>query len=296
MSDENKKTWERFVRAWDDGDLQTLADLSTPDVVDRQAMPGADPGIEGMKQLNQMLKVAFPDRSTDVHTTLAEGDFVAGLHTIHGTHTGEFMGMPPTGKSFAGTAIHIVRFADGKIAEHWGMPDQVGMMTQLGLMPMPPGTENWRPPPPSPQVKAAKTGDAKANRDAMNAMIPAIRSGKVDEVIAHIKDDVVDHAAMPGQGPGKEGVRWRFEQLFSGMTDPEFTVNTSVADGPYLSQAYTFTATHSGPMMGMPPTNKSFRINAIDFVLFEDGMMREHWGLIDIPSMMIQLGLMPPPG
>jgi predicted ester cyclase len=48
--------------------------------------------------------------------------------------------------------------------------------------------------------------------------------------------------------------------------------------------------------MGMPPTNNSFQINAIDFVLFEDGKMREHWGLIDMPGMMMQLGLMPPPG
>ena len=203
--------------------------------------------------------------------------------------------MPATGRSYEVNSIHIVRVADGKVAEHWGMVDAGGMMAQLGLMPMPPGTESWRPPPTSPQVTSIGSGDPDASRKAMDKGVAALRDGKVGEMLPMVHDDVVDHAAIPGQGPGKEGVGWRLEQVFGAMADPNFTVVASVGEGPYLAQAYDFTATHTGEMMGMPPTNKSFRIDAIDFVLFEDGKMREHWGLVDMPSMMIQLGLMPPP-
>jgi predicted ester cyclase len=254
------------------------------------------PGLEGVKQLGSMLYAAFPDRSTEIHHTLAEDDRVAALHTIRGTHSGDFIGMPPTGKSFEVTSIHIARVADGKVAEHWGLVDQAGMMRQLGMMPTPPGAESWRPPPTSPQVTARGTGNPQSSREHMDKGVVALQAGKVEDFAALIDPDVVDHAAMPGQGPGRDGVLWRIEQMFSGMTDPNFTVEASVGEGSLLAQAYTFTATHTGPMMGMPPTNKPFRINAIDFVRVEDGLLREHWAMVDVPGMMMQLGLMPPPG
>ncbi len=295
MSEQNKELWRQFTKVWDAGDVASFGDLMAGDVVDHGAFPGTAPGLEGVKQLNLMLLEAFPDRATEVHEVIAEKDQIAALHTARATNTGPFMGMPATGRPMEVTTIHIARIAEGKIAEHYGLLDQGGLMMQLGLMPMPPGTESWRPPPTSPQVKGKGSGDPNAARAAMQRMVDAMRAGRQDEILEQIAPDVVDHAAMPGQGPGKDGVRWRFEQLFAGMTEPDFVVQASVGEGPYLSQAYTFSATHTGPMMGMPPTNKPFQINAIDFVRFENGKMREHWGLIDIPSMMMQLGLMPPP-
>lgn len=296
MSEDNKELWRQFTKVWDAGDLDSLGDFVAADVVDHGALPGAPPGLEGVKLLGGMLHTAFPDRETTIHEIITEGDRTAALHTIRATNTGELMGMPPTGKPFEVNSIHIGRYAGGKLVEHWGLFDQGGMAMQIGVAPMPPGTEGWRPPPTSPQVKGEASGNPETNRKAMSSMIEGLRAGDPEKVLASVGDEVIDHAAMPGQGPGKEGVRWRFEQLFAGLSDADFHVIATVSDGGFLSQAYTFTATHSGPMLGMPPTNKSFTISAMDFVRFENGTMREHWGLIDIPSMMIQLGLMPPPG
>lgn len=295
MSEENKELWRQFTKVWDAGDVDSIGDFVATDVVDHGALPGAPPDLEGVKMLGGMLRTAFPDRETTVHKLIAEEDRIAAVHTIRATNTGEFMGTPPTGKSFEVNSIHIARIAGGKMAEHWGLLDQAGMLMQLGVMPMPPGAEGWRPPPTSPQVKGTGSGDPASSRALMAAVMDGLRAAKTEEIMGSIAEDVVDHAAMPGQGPGKEGVRWRVEQLFGGMTRPDFTTLASVAEGPYLSQAHTFTATHTGAMMGMPATNKSFSISAIDFVLFEDRKMREHWALIDMPSMMMQLGLMPPP-
>jgi steroid delta-isomerase-like uncharacterized protein len=295
MSEQNKEVLRQFMKAWDAGDIDSFGDFISKDTVDHQLMPGLAPGLEGVKQIGGMLRAAFPDSSSEIHHVIAEGDFVAALATGRGTHTGDFMGMPATGRSFEVNEIHIVRVDGGKMVEHWGLGDQAGMMTQLGLMPAPPVPDGWRPPPTSPQVTGDDSGDPDAHRAAMDRMIAGVRKGSLDEVLGVIAPDVVDHSALPGQAPGKDGVQWRFEQIFGGLSEPNFTVLASVGEGPFLSQAFTFTATHTGPLMGIPATGKSFEIAAIDFARFDNGMIRELWGVIDIPAMMTQLGLMPAP-
>jgi steroid delta-isomerase-like uncharacterized protein len=296
MSEQNKELVRQFVKAWGAGDLDAFGDLLSADLVDHNAMPGTAPGLEGAKQAARMTRAAFPDMTDEIHNIIAEGDLVAMLATVRGTHEGEIMGMPPTGKSFAITAIDVIRVAGGKMVERWGLTDQAGMMTQLGLAPLPPGAEGWTPPQPGPAATMSGTGDPQAHRASMTRMIDEMRAGNIEEIMTGIGSNVIDHAALPGQPPGKAGVRWRFEQLFGGMSHVDFQVVASVAEGPFLSQAYTFSAKHTGTMMGMPATNKSFEISATDFVWFDDdGLFREHWGLIDVPSMMGQLGLMPPP-
>jgi predicted ester cyclase len=295
MSQDNKELLRQFVKTWDAGDTESFGDFISADAVDHQRIPGMPEGLEGAKQISKMLRAAVPDGSTEVHQIIAEGDLVAALQTVRGTQTGELMGMPATGKSFEITGIDIVRVAGGKMVEHWGLTDQAGMMIQLGLMPLPPEAQGWRPPPTSPVVKGDGSGDPAAHRKAMNSMVAAMRASDLEKIVGRVASDAVDHAAMPGQPEGQEGFRWRFNQLFAGMTKPDFKVLASVGEGPYLSQAYSFNATHTGALMGIPPTNKSFTISAIDFVRFEDGKLREHWGLIDMPSMMMQLGLAPPP-
>jgi predicted ester cyclase len=64
----------------------------------------------------------------------AAGDKVVARITIKGTHQGEFMGMPPTGRSISFRGIDIIRFSNGKLVEHWGLTDTIAMMQQLGAM------------------------------------------------------------------------------------------------------------------------------------------------------------------
>lgn len=109
------------------------------DAVDHAAMPGQAPGLAGVKQMLNMYLTAFPDLHTKVEDMIAEGDKVVARITMTGTQKGEFMGVAPTGKKIDITGIDIVRFAKGKMVEHWGNEDDLGMMQQLGVVP-PPGT------------------------------------------------------------------------------------------------------------------------------------------------------------
>jgi predicted ester cyclase len=85
-----------------------------------------------------MLRSAFPDLNATVEDIVAEGDKVVVRQTWTGTHTGgDFMGVPPTGRTVPIGVIDIIRIAGGKFVEHWGQMDAMGMMQQLGAMPTP---------------------------------------------------------------------------------------------------------------------------------------------------------------
>jgi predicted ester cyclase len=78
---------------------------------------------------------AFPDFRAEIHDLLADRDLVVTRKTFHGTHDGGFMGIPPTGKQVAFDVIDIVRYENGRLAEHWNVVDQLGLMQQLGVIP-----------------------------------------------------------------------------------------------------------------------------------------------------------------
>ena len=136
MSEENKANFRRFMdEVINNKNLDAIDELMTADYIDHDPPPGVEPGAAGMKQMMGMFFAAFPDLSSNVIQLVAEGDLVVGVMTTTGTHKGEFMGVPATGKRFSMTEVHMVRVVDGKAVEHWGVGDSMAMMQQLGAIP-----------------------------------------------------------------------------------------------------------------------------------------------------------------
>jgi predicted ester cyclase len=119
----NKAIVVRFNReVIEQGNEATFRDLMATDFVNRSAPPGAPTGPEGMLfTFHKVLRPAFPDLSVEIHDQVAEGDKVTTRKTIRGTHRGELFGIPPTGKRIEIDVIDIVRLANGRYAEHWGV-------------------------------------------------------------------------------------------------------------------------------------------------------------------------------
>jgi steroid delta-isomerase-like uncharacterized protein len=122
------------------GRLELAGELIAPGCVDHglQTGPpaaGRDPGRgpEAIRSVVRWLRGAFPDLAYDVEDVFGDSDRVALRCTTRGTHTGEFLGHAPTGRSFSVQQIHIFRIEDGRIAEHWACRDDVAMLRQLGL-------------------------------------------------------------------------------------------------------------------------------------------------------------------
>ncbi len=134
MSTEGNKNALRQVieEAFNKGNYAVLHEIFNPDFVEHQF--GLHPTIEGMQGDIQFLRTAFPDFTLTIEEMLAQGDQVWVRMTARGTNLGGFMG-PPNGKSIRITVIDICRFEDGKIVEHWGVPDRFALLAQLGLLP-----------------------------------------------------------------------------------------------------------------------------------------------------------------
>ena len=126
----------RFFDQINAGDLDGFIDLLAEDFIEHEQMPGLPPGREGTRQLFTMMRVAFPDMHWEPEDVLVDGDKAVARVRFSGTNDGEFMGMPPTGKSVSVQVIDIVRFGeDGLAREHWGVFDMMGLMQQLGAVP-----------------------------------------------------------------------------------------------------------------------------------------------------------------
>jgi steroid delta-isomerase-like uncharacterized protein len=113
--------------------------LTTADFVERWVPPGFPEGRDATKTFFAMVLSAFPDLTYEVEDVIAQGDRVAVRIVWRGMQTGEFMGYSPSGKRVTLNGIEWMRMGDGRIAEHWGVEDDLGMMQQLGLVSLPGG-------------------------------------------------------------------------------------------------------------------------------------------------------------
>ncbi len=114
----------------------------------------------------------------------------------------------------------------------------------------------------------------------------------VDELIA---PDAVDHAAMPGMPPGREGVKMRMAMLRTAFPDLHLTLDDQVAEGETLANRFTIRGTNSGTFMGMPATGKPVVVTGIDLIRWRDGQIAEHWVQLDMLGLLQQLGVIPTP-
>ena len=134
-TEENKTIVRRYQEIYNRNDLEALSEVVSEDLLTPQIMPGLPTGMEGAKAAHRLMLAGFPDFQTRIDDLLAEGDKVAARITMSGTNTGSFMGIPPTGKQVSFTGMYIARIVDGKIVEHWGEEDSIGLLQQLGAMP-----------------------------------------------------------------------------------------------------------------------------------------------------------------
>ncbi|TDD11653.1 ester cyclase [Nonomuraea diastatica] len=135
----NRATFQHFHEAINSGDAERIAatidEVVDPGMIFHAPVPTDLPGPQALKQVWAVLLRGFPDMRVEVEDVIAEGDKVVSRNTVTGTHQGEFRGLPPTGRSVAYNEIFIFRFADGRIAEIWGVVDLLTQLRQLGAVP-----------------------------------------------------------------------------------------------------------------------------------------------------------------
>jgi steroid delta-isomerase-like uncharacterized protein len=134
-AEDNEAVVRRWIEAYNERDMQTEADVLAPGYVAH--VPGA-PGpldSEAWRQFTAPFMEAFPDLRFTVEDIFSVGDKVVARVAFHGTHRGEFRGIPPTGKEVAFSSIEVNRVVGGKVEEHWVELELLGLMQQLGALP-----------------------------------------------------------------------------------------------------------------------------------------------------------------
>jgi predicted ester cyclase len=135
MSEENKRLARRALEEiYAGGRLELADELVHPEFVDHEpSHPDLTTGPESVKETVRSLQSVFGDLRFEIEDELAEGDKLVQRVTMSGRHAGPLLGREPTGREFAVRHVYIWRIADGKIAEHWGSRDDLGLLQQLGI-------------------------------------------------------------------------------------------------------------------------------------------------------------------
>jgi steroid delta-isomerase-like uncharacterized protein len=135
MADHKALTQRFYTEVFNKGDLDALDELVDDGFVEHEEFPDIPPGKEGLKVFVTTTRTAFPDLRFDVEAMVEEGDEVWVHGVMRGTHQGDFMGVPATGRSIEVATIDRIRIRNDKAVEHWGVTDTAAMMQQLGVIP-----------------------------------------------------------------------------------------------------------------------------------------------------------------
>ncbi len=135
MADELRQLVDRIFEVINTGDLGSVEELIHPEYADYSPFGEVFRGPEGFRGIIGMFRTAFPDLHVTVDDAVVEGDRVAWRSTTTGTHDGGLMGIPPTGRSVSFEAYNFGRAKDGLAIEHRVLPDMLGLLQQLGVIP-----------------------------------------------------------------------------------------------------------------------------------------------------------------
>ena len=135
-TEQNKAIIRTYIdEAWNKGNVGIIDEFMAPDYARYPTGAGQPLDREGQKQRITRFRSSFPDLHLTFEDLIAEGDKVVFRMLFRGTQQGAYMGIAPTGKQVTMTIIDIARFKDGKIVEHWGNRDDLGLLQQLGAIP-----------------------------------------------------------------------------------------------------------------------------------------------------------------
>jgi len=135
MADYKQMAQRWYGEVMSAGKFEVIDELCSPDIVDHDPLPGTSPDLAGLKDAMQQIRTAFPDVQVTADDLIGEGDRLAVRSTMRGTHEGEFLGIPGSGKRIEVSAYDFVRFEGDRAVEHWGVIDSAALMEQIGAAP-----------------------------------------------------------------------------------------------------------------------------------------------------------------
>lgn len=259
------------------GRYELIPQIFSPEYVDHSAPPGApkfDSVFEAVRAIPVMFRGAFPDVHFTIEQIVEEGDWVATRVTGRAQHLGRpFMGIPPTGRAVTWGSLGFFRVKDGRIVEHYGMPDLMGLREQLTAKPEP--------------------GSLDENRAIVTRYVYEVNMQNFDAFDEFVVPDFVDHDPIPGQKPGREGLKDAYRIFTAAFPDVWFTFEDLIAEGDLVIGRGVIKGTNEGAFLGIPPTGKMVNWTGTRMFRVRNGKVTEGWINLDMLGVMRQLGVVP---
>lgn len=294
---ENKSLIQNFQRDIDTGQSSILDRYIGGSYTDHNPPPTASktPGMAGLKETFDIALSIFSEFKHVIEDQLSEGDKVVTRITGTGRHVGPLLGIAATDKMVTMSGIAIHRVENGRLVEHWGQVDAVGLLTQVGAIPASPVPPSM----PSPQI-ARTSGDRVLSADGMKQTLRRFFEEAVNQRNRAAAEQLIHpHAvnySMPMPKPGPQGFEALVDMFFAAFPDLEITVEDIIAENDKAATRGYFTGTHRGTFLNVPATGRSVRVGFIDIWKAYQGQLIENWVQMDMLGALVQLGAMPAPG
>ena len=296
-ADEAKAVIRRWnEEGWSQGNYDLAYEIISPDMKVHGA-GGQEIGMgpDGLIGLIRTWRAAFPDGYMSIEDLVVEGDLVGVRNSWHGTQTGEFYGIPPSGKRVDVTSIGLDRVVDGKVVEGWGEMDMVGMMQQLGAMPLvgPGAVSSGRSPAWSaPVADDDPSSDPAQAKALLTSLIQALAAGDRSAAEAAVAADFVDD--NPSWGTvDLAGALATADQIRAAMPDLQVEIeqDTTLAEAGRAEAHSLYRGTHTGAeLFGVAPSGNSIVWTQHDLVQVSGGRIARRWVSADTLSFLQQLG------
>jgi steroid delta-isomerase-like uncharacterized protein len=285
----NKAIICRYVDATNAGELDLFDLFVDEDYVENEPIPGQGMGREELKKAYVVFNGPFPDLEYVFEDLIAEGDLVFGRGVISGTHKGDFMGVPATGKVIHWTGTRLFRLRNGQVMEGWINVDMMGMMQQMEVIPAPPAPDPAAIPP------AKHITGAPSNREANKALMARFIEQVWNRGNLAAADELFhpDHTSpsAPTLPPGPEGTKIIATAFRNAFPDFHMTIEQIAAEDDRVAARFVETGTHQGELFGIPPTGKQVKFSEIGILRIADGKIVESWYDVDMLGLMGQLGV-----
>jgi len=305
----------RFQRLVDEGlnqgKLAVMDEVLSPTVVDHQFYgPGYPPSRGGVKGLTAALRTAFPDLHAEAPTLVATNDGTQTFAIIKttGTNTGPYLGQAPTGRKISLDIEESARWENGKMVEHWGVADNIGLLTQMGYFPpdaLPSFSPNtlevkYRQQFDSPRALPPITATTLAEKEAAIRRIVdgGVNKGDLYLDFQYLAPGYVDHEYYGnGYGSGGDALKAAIAVNHTALPDLHTTIHqlAPIGDGSQIFGILEAKGTNTGAYLGIPPTGRPIAIDVFEYWRFDqNGKVVEHNGVADLLGLIGDLGFLPP--
>jgi predicted ester cyclase len=313
LGQENIARFRRLVEEGiNQGHLEVMNELLSPTLVDHQLYgPGYPTSRGGVKALTAALRTAFPDDLHAVASTLVatnDGTQTFAIIRTTGTNSGPYLGIPATGRKIGIDIVESARWADGKMVEHWGVADNIALLTQLGFFP-PEAFPLYDPKLLAPEFQAmlaspralhptvALTPDDKLAA-VTRAVDVGVNTGDIFVDSELVSSDYIEYEYY-GRGfpDGVDRHKCAIATYRTALPDLHTAIHqlAAIGDGTEVFGILEAKGNNTGPFLGYPPSGRPIAIDVFEYFHFnKDGKIDVHNGIADLLGLIDDMGQIPP--